>query len=74
MANAARQCGFEPVFRENIGSEELLEADELFLMDNCLGIQKVLGLEERRFYSIKTEAIARKFTELATEYRKSRML
>ena len=74
VANAARQCGFEPVFRENIGSEELLEADELFLMDNCLGIQKVLGLEERRFYSIKTEAIARKFTELATEYRKSRML
>ena len=52
----------------------MLEADELFLMDNCLGIQKVLGLEERRFYSIKTEAIARKFTELATEYRKSRML
>jgi len=37
----------------------------MFLIDNCLGIQKVLGLNNRRFYSTKTAAIALKLKEIA---------
>jgi len=38
-------CGFNVVVKDDISHEDLLNADELFLIDNCLGIQKVLGLK-----------------------------
>lgn len=43
---------------ESITDEDILDADEIFVIDNSLGILKVLGLESRRYYSIVTEEIA----------------
>ncbi len=73
VINSAIKTGYQISARDNITVDELLEADEMFLIDNCLGIQKVLGLNDRRYYSAKTGAIASKFTAIATEYRKSKM-
>ncbi len=73
VIRSAESAGYQILERADITVDELLEADELFLIDNCLGIQKVLGLNERRYYSAKTMTIAARLNELATEYRKSKM-
>ena len=65
IIKCAKSCGLKVLLKDNISREDLLNADELFLIDNCLGIQKILGLETRRFYSTKTTAIALKLKELA---------
>lgn len=65
IVKCAKNCGFRVLVKDNISPEDLLNADEMFLIDNCLGIQKVLGLKNMRFYSTKTTAIALKLKELA---------
>ena len=67
IMKCAKNCGFKVVAKDDISHEDLLNADELFLIDNCLGIQKVLGLKNRRYYSTKTTAIATKLKEIATK-------
>lgn len=65
IIKCAKSSGFRVLVKDNISREDLLNADELFLIDNSLGIQKVLGLNQRRYYSTKTTAIALKLKELA---------
>ena len=65
IIKCAKSCGFKVLVKDNISREDLLNADEMFLIDNCLGIQKVLGLHDRRYYSTKTTTIALKLKELA---------
>jgi branched-subunit amino acid aminotransferase/4-amino-4-deoxychorismate lyase len=67
IIKCAKSCGFRVLTKSDISREDLLNADELFLIDNSLGIQKILGLESRRYYSTKTVAIALKLKELATK-------
>ena len=69
IRQSVQKAGFIPVEKEEISQEELLSADEMFVFDACRGIQKVLGLEERRFYSTKTQQIAAQFTILAEQDR-----
>ena len=69
IIKCAKNCGYKVSLKNDISHEDLLNADELFLIDNCLGIQKVLGLENRRYYSTKTAAIAMKLNELAIKER-----
>jgi branched-subunit amino acid aminotransferase/4-amino-4-deoxychorismate lyase len=54
IGKAAKEKGIEVCMRSSVTKDDLLEADEVFLIDNCLGIQKVLGLQNRRYYSTKT--------------------
>ena len=63
IASQARETGIEVKTRADISREELLEADEVFLIDNTLGIQKVLGLNSRRYYSSKTTRLAASLKE-----------
>jgi len=72
IAQSAELCGYKTIERSDIDLEELLDADEMFLIDNSLGIQKVMGFRDRRYYSAKTTAIALQFTELAEKYRKAK--
>lgn len=65
IIKCTKMCGFKVLVKDNISHDDLLNADELFLIDNCLGIQKILGLDSRRYYSAKTTAIALKLKELA---------
>jgi branched-subunit amino acid aminotransferase/4-amino-4-deoxychorismate lyase len=65
IIKCAKSSGFRALVKNDISREDLLSADELFIIDNSLGIQKVLGLDTRRFYSTKTTAIALKLKELA---------
>lgn len=67
VIKCTKSCGFKVLLKENISRDDLLNADELFLIDNCLGIQKILGLVSRRYYSAKTTAIALKLKELAMQ-------
>jgi branched-subunit amino acid aminotransferase/4-amino-4-deoxychorismate lyase len=69
VITSTKAAGFQAVERDNITMEELLQAEELFLFDACNGIQKVLGLEERRYYSIKTQLIAARLSEIAKKER-----
>ncbi|HEY5510870.1 MAG TPA: aminotransferase class IV [Prolixibacteraceae bacterium] len=62
---SAKEVGLVPTEKENVTPEMLLEADEVFLFDACSGIQKVLGLEDRRYFSPKTKLIAEKLSERA---------
>ena len=62
---SAKDVGLEPMEKENVTPEMLLEADEVFLFDTCNGIQKVLGLEDRRYFSPKTKLIAKRLAERA---------
>jgi hypothetical protein len=55
---------------DKITCGDLLDADEMFLIDNCTGIQKVLGLESRRYYSKITEKLASELRRMAEEYLK----
>ena len=66
VIKSVKEAGFKPAEKENITTDDLLQAEELFLFDACNGIQKVLGLEDRRYFSTKTSLIAEKLTFLAT--------
>lgn len=72
VIRSVKEAGFEPAEKENISPDDLLQAEELFLFDACNGIQKVLGLEDRRYFSTKTSLIAEKLTFLATLDRKEK--
>jgi len=73
VIQSAKDAGFITVVKEKISMDELLHADELFLYDSCHGIQKVLGLEDRRYFSTKTQLIAEKLTALAKKDRGERI-
>ena len=60
VIQSAKEAGFPTEERDKISPDELLQADELFLFNSCSGIQKVLGLGERRYFSSKTKLIAEK--------------
>jgi len=72
IIHSALRAGFKPKEQETITTDDLLDAEELFLFDTCNGIQKVLGLEERRYYSTKTQLIARELSELAKKDREEK--
>jgi len=65
VMECAEQHGFKIIEKEEISHEDLLQADELFLIDNCLGIQLVLGLNSRRYYTTGSTSIALKLSEMA---------
>jgi branched-subunit amino acid aminotransferase/4-amino-4-deoxychorismate lyase len=67
IIKCAKSCGFKISRGNEISREDLLNAEEIFLIDNCLGIQKVLGLGDRRYYSQKTTSLALKLKELAVK-------
>ncbi len=73
VIQSAAEAGFQIEERDEIQPEELLQAEELFLFDALSGIQKVLGLEDRRYFSPKTKLIAGKFSELARKGREDRI-
>jgi len=58
VKNCAEECGYQPHINPEIKRTDLLDADELFLIDNCHGIQSVLGLYARRYYTDGTMAIS----------------
>ena len=68
IIKCAKKCGFKIMTLNKISREDLLTADEMFLVDNTLGIQKVLGLNSRRYYSAKTTILAAKLKEAAMEH------
>ena len=65
VIESARQCKLKIIQKTDITDEELLQAAELFLIDNCLGVQLVLGLGSERYYTAKSTAIASKLSEIA---------
>ena len=65
VMECAEQCGFKIVEKSKISRKDLLKADELFLTDNCYGVQQVLGLGTRRYYTTGTANIAAKLNEVA---------
>lgn len=67
IAKYAHENGLQVRFKSDISRNDLLEAEEVFLIDNCLGIQKVLGLNHRRYYSTKTTLLSSIITELASQ-------
>ncbi|NEW83937.1 MAG: aminotransferase class IV [Mariniphaga sp.] len=67
VMECAEQFGFEVTEKKEISHEDLLLADEMFLIDNCLGIQLVLGLDSRRYYTTGTTNIAVRLSEMARE-------
>lgn len=69
VAESAKAAGFQVVERDDITMDELLQAEEIFLFDACNGIQKVLGLEEQRYYSTKTQVIAARLSEMSKKER-----
>lgn len=73
VIKSAKEAGFKPGEKEKISMDDLLHAEELFLYDPVNGIQKVLGLEDRRYFSPKTQQIAMKLSELAKKDRESRV-
>ena len=73
VVQSAKDAGFITVVKERISPDELLQAEELFLYDACHGIRKVLGLEDRRYFSTKTQLIAEKLTALAKKEREERI-
>jgi branched-chain amino acid aminotransferase len=67
IMECAEQYGFEIIEKKDIRHEDLLQADELFLIDNCFGIQLVLGLSSRRYYTTGATNIAVRLSEMAKE-------
>ena len=65
VMECAEKCGYNIIEKNEISRDDLLKADELFLIDNCVGIQPVLGLNTRRYYMNGTIAIATKLSETA---------
>ncbi len=72
VIKSVKAAGFKPVEKEKISTDDLLHAEEMFLYDPVNGIRKVLGLEERRYFSPKTKLIAGKLSELAKKERETR--
>ena len=73
VIRCTKDAGFQIVERDKIEVGELLHAEEIFLFDACNGIQKVLGLEEQRYYSTKTLWIAAKLSALARKDREEKI-
>ncbi len=73
IMECAEQYGFEIIEKKEISHEDLLQADELFLIDNCLGIQLVLGLSSRRYYTTGATNIAVRLSEMAKEEHPSKV-
>jgi hypothetical protein len=71
IIQSVTEAGFIPLEKDKITQEELLNAEELFLFDSCHGIQKVLGLEDQRYFSTKTRLIAEKLRSKAMLDRKN---
>ena len=69
VMQSVKNAGFIALEKENIIPDDLLSAEELFLFDTCNGIQKVLGLEDQRYFSTKTHLVAEKLSALAREDR-----
>jgi branched-subunit amino acid aminotransferase/4-amino-4-deoxychorismate lyase len=67
VMECAEQYGFEIIEKKKITHDDLMQADELFLIDNCLGIQLVLGLNSRRYYTTGATNIAVKLSETARQ-------
>jgi len=67
VMECAEQFGFEIFEKKEISHEDLMLADELFLIDNCLGIQLVLGLNSRRYYTTGSTNISLKLSEMAKD-------
>lgn len=67
VKSCTEELGYLIQEKKEIKREELLNADELFLIDNCLGIEPVLGLYARRYYTTGSLAIAAKLRERARE-------
>ena len=65
VKSCARACGFETLEKKEITKEELLNAEELFLINNFKGVEPVLGLYARRYYTTGGMTIATKLTEKA---------
>jgi branched-subunit amino acid aminotransferase/4-amino-4-deoxychorismate lyase len=65
VVKCVRETGFIPVDCDTIECADLLNAEEVFLFDACNGIQKVLGLEDQRYFSTKTAKIAERLTAMA---------
>jgi branched-subunit amino acid aminotransferase/4-amino-4-deoxychorismate lyase len=65
IKRCVQKCGYMSREIESISKEDLMNADELFLIDNCLGILSVLGLNSRRYYKSETMALAHKLQEIA---------
>ena len=72
VVKSVKNAGFIALEKENINPDDLLSAEELFLFDACYGIQKVLGLEDQRYFSTKTHLVAEKLSALAREDRAKR--
>lgn len=73
VIQSVKEAGFRPQEKDKIAPDELLQAEELFLFDACNGIQKVLGLDDRRYFSTKTHLIAEKFSKLARKDREGKV-
>lgn len=67
IAKYAIENSVEVLFKSDITRKDLLDADEVFLIDNCLGIQKVLGLQNRRYYSTKTTLLSSLIKDQASQ-------
>jgi branched-subunit amino acid aminotransferase/4-amino-4-deoxychorismate lyase len=65
VIECARQSGLKILQKTDIGRDDLIHADELFLIDNCLGVQLILGLGSERYYTTKSTSIALKLNEIA---------
>ena len=73
VIRCTKEAGFQTGERDKITVDELLQAEEIFLFDAWNGIQKVLGLEEKRYFSSKTQLIAAKLSELARKDREGKL-
>jgi branched-subunit amino acid aminotransferase/4-amino-4-deoxychorismate lyase len=71
VAKSVKETGLQPLEKE-ILSDDLLQADEVFLFDACNGIQAVLGLEDQRYFSAKSRMIADKLSAFARKDRKEK--
>ena len=65
VMECAKLCEFEIIEKKEISHEDLQNADELFIIDNCFGIQLVKGLGGRRYYTTGSTKIAFKLSEIA---------
>ena len=65
VIKCAEKCGYNIIRKKEITRKDLLDADELFLIQNSLGIQPVLGLGPRRYYMTGTIIIASMLSETA---------
>ena len=65
VQEAARQAGFMTAENDKITLTDLEKAEEVFLIDNTLGIQWILGIGNRRYYSTKTFEIVKKLQLMA---------